>query len=182
MRYLPELYYFEEQEDFPFRQAVLATATAVSQWCSHFYARVIVPLTKDTDPLEKGGLLPVDPQERQSFVADLVDWLFDNSAVDGLFCLFLDDEPAPQSGKTAKFDHHDDTCCWALNLMPDEFAHLQTTWKANGLPEDLFYPEHDGLCVPYPGTGLKARLLRALGVQRCYTPKQWENENQKRPA
>jgi hypothetical protein len=116
---------------------------------------------------------------REVFIADLVGWLFENSIIDDLFCLFLDSEPTPKPGKVAKFDHHDDTCCWVLNLTETEFAHLQAVWRANGLPEDLFYPERAGLCIPYPGMGLKARLLRALGIQKCYTPKQWENEEKR---
>ena len=177
MLYLPELYYLQEQKGFPFRQAVLITATAVSRWCTHFYARIIAP--KTTTPLEKGCPLPEDISHREAFVADLVDWLLDNSAIDELFCLLLDNEVTPQSGKVAKFDHHDDTCCWVLNLTPTEFAYLQATWEINGLPEDLFYPEQEGLCTFYPGGGLKAKLLRVLGVRRCYTPKQWEQERRR---
>ena len=174
MHYLPELHYLQEQRDFPFRQALLITATTVSRWCAYFHARIIAPKAGYAGPLEKSGPLPEDIPRREALVADLVSWLLDNSAVDDLFSLFLDDEPTPQPGKVAKFDHHDDTCCWVLNLTEAEFAHLQAAWKAHGLPEALFYPEQDGLCIPYPGTGLKARLLRALGVQKCYTPKQWE--------
>lgn len=174
--YFPELRYCQEKKGFPFRQAVLITATTVSRWCTHFYARVIAPKTKASTPLEKSGLLPEDISRREAFVADVVNWLLDNSAIDELFCLLLDHEATPQPGKVAKFDHHDDTCCWVLNLTPTEFAYLQATWKAKGLPEDLFYPEQEGLCILYTGTGWKAKLLRALGVRRYYTPKQWKQE------
>lgn len=176
MSYLPELYYLQDQEEFPYQQAVLVTATAISRWSSHFYAKLIAPMSKKIGLVEKSGPLPSDAQDREAFVAETVNWLFENSMCDELFCLFLDDEPAPNPGKAPKFDHHDDTCCWALNLSESEFAELQSLWRANSLPEDLFYPEEGGTCVPYPGTGLKARILRAFGVQMCYTPKQWESE------
>ncbi len=175
MRYLAELFYFQDQRDFPFRKSVLVTATTVAQWCTHFYARIIAPRSRII-PTEKKGLLPADLQEREIFVAQLVDWLFENSISDELFCLLLDDKPVPRSGGVAKFDHHDDTCCWVLNLTEEEFAECQAKWQANGLPKDLFYPEHETLCVPYPGRGLKAKFLRAFGVKKCYTPKQWQKE------
>lgn len=175
MLYLAELYYLQDQRDFPFQKSVLVTATTVAQWCTHFYARVIASRSHLT-LTEKKGLLPTNPQEKEIFVAQLVDWLFENSISDELFCLLLDNEPVSRSGKVAKFDHHDDTCCWVLNLTEDEFAECQAKWLANGLPNDLFYPEHRTLCMPYPGVGLKAKLLRAFGAQKCYTPKQWQRE------
>ena len=53
-------------------------------------------------------------------------------------------------------------------------SHLQAVWKANGLPEDLFYPEHEVRCVPVPEMRLGARCLQKLGVRKRYTPKRWE--------
>jgi hypothetical protein len=176
MRYLAELYCLQDQKDFPFRQAVRVTATAIGRWSSHFYAKVLAPISKQIDLVEKSGPLPEDAQEKEAAVAETLDWLFENSFTDELFCLLLDDEPVPQPGKMAKFDHHDEPCCWELDLSESEFAELQSIWRANGLPEDLFFPEQSGLCIPYPGRGWKARLLRALGATRCYTPKQWESE------
>lgn len=176
MLYLPEIYYFQAQSDFPLWQTVLITAKTVCHWCTYYYARIISPRNNYTGPLEKYGNLPENMAEREDFVADMISWLLDNSSVTELFYLLLDDEPTPKPGKVAKFDHHDDTCCWVLNLTETEFTCLQKMWKSNGLPEDLFYSENNNLCFPYPGTGLKARLFRVLGFQKCYTPKQWEKE------
>jgi hypothetical protein len=176
MRYLAELHYLQDQKDFPYQKAVRVTAAAISRWSSHFYAELIAPTSKQIGLVEKSGPLPTDAQDRETFVTETLNWLFENSISDELFCLFLDDEPTPKPGKEARFDHHDDTCCWVLTLEENEFAELQSIWGANGLPEDLFYPEQGGVCIPYLGTGLKARFLRALGVKRCYTPKQWESE------
>jgi len=175
MRYLPELYYLQDKRDFPFQKSVLVTATTVAQWCTHFHARIIAPKNHIL-PIEKEGLLPTAPQEKETFVAQLVDWLFENSISDELFCLLLDDKPVPRSGEEAKFDHHDDTCCWVLNLTEEEFTECQAKWWANGLPKDLFYPEQESLCIPSPGRGLKAKLLRVLGVKKCSTPKQRQKE------
>ena len=174
MFYCPELYYLVDGSDFPFRNAVRVTATTISRWSSHYRAELLAPESKNTAPTCKSGPLPTDTREKEAFVAELVSWIFESSLLDTLFCLRLDDEPVPKSGGAAKFDHHDDTCCWVLDLSASEFAELQAAWQAHGLPQDLFYPQGEGMCVPVPGTGLKARLLRALGVQRCYTPKQWE--------
>jgi len=103
-----------------------------------------VPFSRPPDCWERSGRLPEDLEERDRFVAELVDWLFEDSAIEELFCLMLDDEPLPSQGKakTAKFDHHDDTCCWALNLSEEEFAQVQSSWVEHNLPEDLFCPEH----------------------------------------
>lgn len=109
-------------------------------------------------------------------VAELVSWLCENSWVQDLFYLLLDDAPVAQSGQVAKFDHHDDTGSWALDLAQNEFAELQAAWKEHSLPKDLFYPEGNAFCLPYPGGGLKAWLLRSAGVKKCYTPRQWDNE------
>jgi len=175
MHYLAELYYLQDTKDFPFRQAVMVTAATVAQWSTHFYAKLLAPKSKQ-GVQERSGALPRGAQDRESFVMDVVEWLFENSVIDDLFCLFLDSEPVPNPARVAKFDHHDDTCCWVLNLSEEEFAWLQSSWVNHGLPKDLFYPEHLGLCVPWPGTGLKAKVLRILGVQKCYTPKRWEDE------
>jgi len=158
---------------FPFRKAVTVTATAVARWCDYFYARIIAPITKQVRPLERSGPLPKNLQEKEALVAELLQWLFENSTTDELFCLLLDDKPVPQPGIVAKFDHHDDTCCWILTLSDNEFSEVQTEWREQGLPEDLFYPEWKTICVPYPGEKMKSWLLRAVGVQKCYTPKQW---------
>lgn len=177
MIYLAELHYLQDHEHFPFQKAVTVTAVTVAQWCTHYYARLIAPAVKSPDLVtEKQGRLPTDPQDKRAFVADCVRWLIDHSLVPDLFCLLLDSDAVPRSGRVAKFDHHDDTCCWVLNLSEHEFIALQSAWKANGLPEDLFYSEGREVCVPWPGTSLKARLLRTLGVQKCYTPRQWEIE------
>ncbi len=141
MLYLSNLDYLQEQEDFPFRHAVLVTATAIGRWSNHFHAKLIAPKSKHIGLIDKRGRLPLNEQHKETFIADLVRWIFENSFCDELFCLLLDDEPIPKPGKIAKFDHHDDTCCWVINLSEIEFAQLQHIWRTNGLPEDLFYPE-----------------------------------------
>ncbi len=173
--YVAELYYLQDHKDtFPYREAVRVTAVAVSRWCTHYHAKLLAPLSNDVQPQERTGRLPEDPAARERFVADLVDWIFANSLVGDLFALFLDDRPIPRREQRPKFDHHDDTCCWALNLSEEEFATLQAVWREHGLPEDLFYPAERTICVPYRGQGLGGKVLKALGFQKCYTPKQWE--------
>lgn len=172
MLYAAELFYWQEQRDFPFQKAVLVTASTVAQWCTHFRARLLAPRGRLATG-EKWGALPTVPAERAAFVAELVCWIFAHSLVEELFYLLIDDEPVPQAGRVAKFDHHDDTCCWLLNLTGSEFVALQDAWRDNGLPPDLFYPEQEMVCIPYPGRSLKSRVLRLLGAQKCYTPLQW---------
>lgn len=175
MLYSPELYYLQDRKNLTFRKAVLVTATTVAQWCSYYDAKLLAPKTRDLAPKQRNGSLPLDSQEKAAFVSELVNWIFENSLMDDLFVLFLDDEPIPQTERVAKFDHHDDTCCWVLSLSKGEFAELQAAWEAHDLPQDLFYPPPEfDYCVPYQGDGWKARLFRFLGVKNCYTPKQWQ--------
>ncbi len=165
MRYLPELELLQKGGEL-FRRAVEVTARTVARGCTCYDARLLAPREGYDGPRERRGRLPADPEEREAFVAGLVRWIFAASAVEELFRLILADG-------TVRFDHPDDTCCWSLNLSEAEFVRLQAAWRAHGLPEDLFYPEDRQVCVPWPGTGWRARLLRALGVRRVYTPRQW---------
>lgn len=176
MFYLPELYYLQDQANFPLQKAVEVTAITVSRWCSYYEARLIALLSKDILPAQKSGPLPEAMAERERFVGELVAWIFASSNPPELFALWLSDRPLSEKGRIAKFDHPDDTCCWVLDLSESEFGELQEAWRAHGLPTDLFYPEGKQICLPYPGKGWKARLLRAFGGQQCYTPKQWEQE------
>ncbi|MCS6908589.1 MAG: hypothetical protein RML93_12015 [Anaerolineales bacterium] len=152
------------------------TALIVGRWCSYYWAQLIAPIRKDIVPTQKSGVLPETLSERETFICELVTWIFAHSNPPDLFGLWLDDHPLSEKRRVAKFDHHDDSCCWVLNLSESEFEALQDAWQAHGLPTDLFYSEGKQICVPYPGKGWKARLLRAFGWQRCYTPKQWERE------
>lgn len=176
MLYLPELYYLQDQPDFPLSRAIEITAVTVSCWCVWYEARLIAPASKSIAPIQKSGLLPTELQARQEFVGELVAWVIASSNPPELFTLLLDDQALPKQDRVARFDHPDDTDCWVLNVSPEEFAELQHAWQAHGLPTDLFYPEAMQICVPYPGKSWRARLLRRLGAQRCYTPKQWQRE------
>lgn len=178
MRYLPELFYLQDQKDFPLQKAVEVTAVTVSHWCRFYEARLIVPVSKESIPLQKSGALPDGMPEREAFIHALVDWLFAHSNPPELFTLRLADDPLSSKDGVAKFDHPDDTCCWTLDLSAEQFTELQLAWQAQALPTDLFYPEGQQICVPYRGKSWKARLFRWLGVQTCYTPKQWVREQQ----
>ncbi|RME44013.1 MAG: hypothetical protein D6791_14175 [Chloroflexi bacterium] len=174
MRYLPELYYLQDRPDFPLRHAIQVTATGVALWCDYYLARVIAPREPRPAPGEKHGRLPSSPVEKEAVVGDLLRWLWDSSEVEDLFCLLLDDRPLPRPRPCSRFDHHDDTCCWVLDLTAEQFAILQQRWREHGLPADLFYPEREMRCVPWPGERKRDRALRALGAQKCYTPRQWQ--------
>lgn len=175
MIYAAELFYLQDQRDFPFQKAVLVTAKTVAQWCSYFQARLLSHSRTYRGLTEKQGMLPTNPLDKQAFITELVQWIFAYSEIQELFFLLLDKKPPPHTEKVATFDHHDDTCCWFLSLDPEEFVMLQEAWRRNDLPLDLFYPQEETICLPYPGSNLKSKVLRFLGVQRCYTPLQWQD-------
>lgn len=179
MLYLAELSYFE-QKDFPVRTAVLVTAVTVASWCRYYSARILAPRTKSLSPVARSGVLPDAPAEKEAFVQALVAWLLDHSLCEDLFYLLLDDKPLPPTQGPTRFAYYDTLSSWVLDLNPEAFAILQARWQEQGLPADLFYPETESRCVPYPGKGLVAALFRRLGVQKCYTPRQWQNEQQAR--
>jgi hypothetical protein len=116
MLYLPELHYFFDQKDFPFEKAVLVTARKVSESCGYYKAKLISPL-KGVKEMEHKGNLPSTTEEKHKFIESLIKWIFYNSVTQDLFALFLDDEEiGKRKDKPAKFDHHDDSCCWVMNL------------------------------------------------------------------
>jgi len=140
MLYAPNLHYFFSQKDFPFEKAFLVTASAVARSCTHYLAELITPVA-GVEEKEKSGELPKDPHELARSLSEIVKWLFSSSENPELFAFFIDDaELGSDPKKIAKFDHHDDTCCWVLNVSEDEFAGLQDAWRSEGLPEDLFTP------------------------------------------
>ncbi len=182
MIYLPELYYLQDNPSISFETAVEVTALTVSRTCAYYQAKLIAPTKKSISPVQQAGALPAEISEREAFVRKLVQWLLKNSNPPELFTLLLDDHPLPSNDQSAKFAHPDDTCCWVLNLSESEFAQLQTAWKANSLPVNLFYPQEQQICLPYPGQDWRARFFRAIGVRKCYTPQQWEQEKRSSSA
>lgn len=175
--YSAELYYLQDQKDFPFQKALLVTSTTVVQWCHYFDAEIIAPKTNHITPKRKSGALPASSTEKDLFIADLLHWLLEHSLSHDLFRLLLDTEPIHHQ-KTAKFNHPDDTCCWTLNLSEEEFKQLQQQWQNNNLPPDLFFPADQTICIPWPGSGWRSKILRFLGAKKCYTPQQWKQEQQ----
>lgn len=161
MIYHPEMFYFQETKDFPLQKAILVTAKAVSSFCYDYYSELIAPKKGIKDKV-KQGVLPNDKLVREKLIEEILGWITDNSDFSDLFALFLYGNPRnTKQDECDKFDHHDTTSCWALNLTEEEFAKVQEEWKKNNLPEDLFYN-------------------RDLGIQkgwRYYSPKRWEARN-----
>lgn len=161
MIYHPELYYFFDTKDFPLERALLVTAKAVSKYCKEYSAELVVP-QKGINDKSRAGELPKAKVDREILIDEIFDWIKDNSEFSDMFALFLYGSPRNSNPEECdKFDHHDDTCCWALNLTDEEFKEVQAEWRKNDLPDDLFYN-------------------RDLGIQKgwhYYSPKQWEARN-----
>jgi hypothetical protein len=174
MGYFVESYYISKK-DFPTLYAIKVTAKTIARFSPYFYAEPLSPAPGQIIR-KRFGLLPSDLSERETFVCDLVEWLFENSDIDFYFTLLLDNKP-PFEYLSPKFGYYDVLDVWNLNLSEAEFAQLQSSLVEHNLPADLFYPEHLGVCVKLPKTGLLNRLLP--GWHRCYTPKEWEEEQKK---
>ncbi len=126
--YLSELHYFFDTKYFPFEKAFLATAKAVAKYCTYYRAQLIVP--EGVEDTVRKGTLPDSQAEKEQCIDDLYVWIKTHSAVTNLFSFFLDIKPIEQDFQeerpTVKFNHHDDTCCWLLNLSDNEFTSVQT--------------------------------------------------------
>ena len=181
MAYLAELHYFFDTKGVPLEKAVAVTAKAISRWCNGYEARLIWP-KKGVAKNTRHGKLPSGIKKKEEFVASLVEWVFKNSELKDTFSLFLyTNYPSNEKEKVvAKFDHHDDTCCWALNLGKNEFSELKRIWEMNKLPIDLFYHESKARCIPNK-KGLIAKNLEKVGFKvqssTCYTPLRWKYRN-----
>ena len=179
MRYDAEVYYFYDQRDFPFEKAVLVTAMKVSEWCTHYKAELTGPAKV---VMERHGSLPLETQEKQTFVDGLVRWVLANSYPDD-FALILDDvEIDQQKGEITHFHHDHGTCCWVLDLTEQQFQELQKSWKRHKLPEDLFYQEGQQTIIALP-TGAILKEHDYTGIPCVtYTPKRWEEKQRKESA
>jgi hypothetical protein len=184
MEYLLDEYYLQETAKggkIPFEKTVLVAAKTVGRWCVRYEAGLIASKNgvKET---RREGVLPEDPAEKERFIEGLVNWIFENNEITELFKLTLYDGYKDSGQKNAaKFDHHDDTCCWIIRLNEEEFRQLQKTCLENGLPEDLFYPRNMAVCVDIKPSRYSKwlRPLDFLSYQRCYSPKQWKEEQDK---
>ena len=156
MIYAAELFYWQDP-NFSFEKGLRVTAETLATFAKAYDARLITP--KDKQVLTKqSGLLPEDLTARQTAVRELIDWVLDASAVNDMFSFFLSDETTVSTKQVNLFDHHDDTCCWALNLTEEQFAALKDAWQRHNLPTDLFFLETAG---------------QQIG-NYYYTPKQFE--------
>ena len=147
------------------KKLVMTVAKYFSNFCSNYEAGLIIPINKSADNNDRKGKLP--EQDKDEFITDLVNWILDNSLDKDLFKLFLYNEQRTKE-TICPFDHHDDDCCWALNLSTDEFSKLQEKLTKNGLPIDVFYDNEKVVCIKSKG------LAGFLGMQKCYTPREYE--------
>jgi hypothetical protein len=161
----------------PLERAVLVTAETIARWCVRFEAGLIIPKLKGQTEKDRSGKLPDNLEEREAFIEELCQWLFEHSLTPDLFKFFLYSSDSIAIGEIAPFDHHDDTCCWALNLTPLQFTELQNAWEQASLPRDLFYETSKTVCEVSP-PGPIGRFFRWFGFsfenKRCYSPKEWE--------
>lgn len=155
--------YYSDKIDFI--KAVKIVASYTANLCEFYEAEIIAPKKGYKGTKSRHGQLSVNDKEK--FITDIIDWILENSEISELFKLFLYNNPI-QNAEPRIFDHHDDTCCWALNLTADQFTELQKELKSNDLPEDLFFDSNKSVCVKSKG------IMGLLGFNKCYTPKEYE--------
>jgi len=162
MIYLFDTYYSKKID---FVNAIKVSSAFASKFCSFYEAEVIFYEKNFKGLKERRGKLPTTNKEE--FVTELIEWILNSSLNDELFKLLMySDANSPK--ETCIFDHHDDTCCWALNLTEDQFEGLQRELETNDLPIDLFYESSKSICIKEKG------IKGLLGFKKSYTPKEYE--------
>ena len=134
MIYQCEADYFQNK-NYPLNKAILVIAGVVSRWCKFYQAKVIYPKNKKQSVSFDGELSSTIKNKREK-ITEIVNLVLNNSEMPDIFYLKIDDrEISPE--RIAKFDHHDDTDCWVLNLELNEPPYELTV---KGWSEDDTYP------------------------------------------
>ena len=147
-------------------------AEALLPWARAYEARLILP-RRDTAPAERAGPLPEDVGERQALLRQVLAWIRESSECSDCFVLRL---LGREEGEQPLFEFHDLPHDWSLFLTAHQWEAVQAALREAGLPDDLFFEADRMRCVPWPGTRWRDRLLRRLGVQRCFTPREWRKQ------
>src|SRR3989339_939301 len=138
IKYLPEDYYFINNQSFPFEKAILITAKTIARWGDLYEAKILEP--KKGIKFEcRSGELPENSNEKEKFIEDALNWIWENSTGVSTFSLFI--KKKINNKEKIIFNHHDDSCCWSIDLTTEQFDQLQESWKADNLPKDLFFQE-----------------------------------------
>jgi hypothetical protein len=119
--------YFANADILFLKKAILVTAVAMGEFCLY----------------HNDGPLPDGHRQKEVFIEGMVKQIFSvlESNETEEFELLLDLQPIAtiqKQGIIPKFTHQDDTSSWVLNVTEGEFKKLQHTWRAAGLPLDLF--------------------------------------------
>ena len=127
MLYTTNQKYFAAVDISFLKKSILVTALAVGDFCRY----------------EASGPLPDGKRQKEEAIEAIVKTIFSDldTHESEEFALFFDPQPIAtiqSQGIIAKFDHHEDTSSWVLNVTEGEFKKLQHAWRAAGLPLDLF--------------------------------------------
>ncbi len=167
MYYLVERYYFDSHPPIVgLREALAITAKAVARYSTHYRAELLTPKRGTPLPTIRAGALPSPEEEKDHLVEALITWLYTYSVGETFRLVLL-------RGEEEVFHFPEVHVDWYLHITPAEFKGLRDIWRAHGLPEDLFFPEDNLRCVPWPGHRWRDRLWRLLGVRKCFTPREW---------
>ncbi|MEJ0021689.1 MAG: hypothetical protein WDN47_03890 [Candidatus Doudnabacteria bacterium] len=179
MQYLVETFYIH-QEGFDVIKAIEVTAQSIAQWANYYQVKIHFAEKKVTEN-EKTGPLPEEKLKKSEIAGELLQWVSKNSKPGWEFDMRFVLSELPEAEKPI-FAYYDGPWNMSLELHPDEFKELQEIWKLNNLPEDLFFPLYQQICILLP-PGKFVKFLNMLGLnfqsQRCLSPKEWELEKTK---
>lgn len=131
------------QKNIPASKLLYVTAMTAARWCRYYEINLLYPREDIPAVIEKGRL-PRKKKAKELFVQQLLDWMYQNSAIESRFGFSLDEKPigqVRQEKQMAKFDYNGDTSRWFLNLGEEELKELKAAWISNQFPEDFFLPD-----------------------------------------
>lgn len=147
----------------------------ISQWCVRYEAELIHPhlegnhLVWRTQPeWHRSGHLKMDHTALAQWLEEIITWFTNESCMttgdhEKLYLYDANDYAIGQFEEGTNVN-------WGVHLTEAQYQHAQQAWMAQGLPSDIFNKD-DPVCVP-----VNHFFLKRLGVKRCMSQKQWEQQ------
>ena len=130
--------YFKGQNLDFLKRILRLIVPIVGQWCNYYSVAIFTQ--KKIQQKFTNGKLPDDLTEKSKVLNEIAKYVSDNLETEQ-FLLWLDSDSFSRfklQARVYKFDHHDDTQSWVLNLTENEYKQLQEVFSKNQLPMDLF--------------------------------------------
>jgi len=161
--YLPEYYYLFEEPAFPAARTARVTALAIARWSTSYLARSLSGIQGSQQEQ-----LPASSAEREAAIKSVLSWIERSAAQKSVAAMGLN----LYQGDVTLLDQYDGFP-GVLMLKEREFRALQSVWRREALPTDLYYlsTKQRQIVEPVAYAGGVARMLQR------YTPLYWSSRD-----